>query len=437
MCFVYVFSIVLALLLNCFGMKVMSDLKIELKQINDQQRTKPYVKWNTSFIIYADYSKYSQSADTQIRIKRELERHNCIVEKVLGKGMFGIVYKGKYGNKTVAIKIAAPITQQSDRVFNFEEDKSCCIRNCKPLCTHSESVHIGSIESAALMMASAVPDVIKIRAVGIVVSRENKSLLYFLTIMNFVEKSRTVKSFVQKCFKYNQTVLHQAYPSVNDFIKEIIQKLHNTSTALLHLGVYHNDLKYDNIIMNVEENNNVVETRNLCFNLKQPFHKKFKINFYLIDFGNAIIEKKKPFKISDINMMPYYRVYLPPELFDAKITQTLAWYLGVIMFEICSIQESSFKTFVIDVNVNGLKANFGCLISSCTYNGSNIPQYLTYLLSKNPLQRPKDVFQLLSGSVEIKINSRINSSVPSTFHLQNVHPQSVSTRKTSIGTMTI
>ena len=120
------------------------------------------------------------------------------------------------------------------------------------------------------------------------------------------------------------------------YIREILTKLNTINTNLVQkVQIFHNDLKSDNILLRIKTN---PDDNNKCGS------KKSEIELYMIDFGNSIlsVQNKDKLLLREFSVKPYYQIYKAPDLScarqdtDVKFSKLIAWYLGVIGFELCS-----------------------------------------------------------------------------------------------------
>jgi serine/threonine protein kinase len=139
-----------------------------------------------------------------------------------------------------------------------------------------------------------------------------------------------VLSFAKDCLKQFPSSLKLSY------IQEILAKLNIINKNLVEkLQIFHNDLKSDNILMRIKTQPN---DNNKCGS------KKSEIELYMIDFGNSIlnVQNKDTLALKKFTVKKYYQIYKAPDLScarqdtDVKFSKLIAWYLGVIGFELCS-----------------------------------------------------------------------------------------------------
>lgn len=151
--------------------------------------------------------------------------------------------------------------------------------------------------------------------------------------MEYLENSMTLLSFVQKCFR------RFSYKMRLDYISDTERKLNEINKNLIkNYKIFHNDLKSDNILVRIKSSNNGAEN---CGDGSS------KLDVYLIDFGNSILNVNRqnnegsPILVKNqFKYKKYFLVYRAPEitcqLEYVSMSQILAWYLGVVAFEMCT-----------------------------------------------------------------------------------------------------
>lgn len=123
------------------------------------------------------------------------------VDKVLGKGNYGSVFLARsrhYGK--VAIKIA---TNQDAAFYDPVSRRDCCFgsaqsASCNNPCQRRLSQLI-PFEAATGMLTMDASGVVKTKAYGVITAYGR--LLFYVVVMEYIENSMTLLSFVQKCFR--------------------------------------------------------------------------------------------------------------------------------------------------------------------------------------------------------------------------------------------
>lgn len=299
-------------------------------------------------------------------LKINLKQFGFHVENVLGKGNYGVVLSAKSDNyENVAIKIAA----NTDGVFyDFESKKECChhpIGHCNK-CTKPVSKLV-PFEVANGILTHDVDGVVKSKAFGIIST--NSRLLFYILVMEKIDNSMTLLSFTQKCFKkFNKNIRKK-------YIKHAQIRLNEINKNLIkNQNIFHNDLKSDNILVKIKD----------ASRFKKCGSGRQDLEYYLIDFGNAIIDVNKrdeagnSFMTADqFNFKKYFILYRAPDISCrmnyVSMPKILSWYLGIIGFEMCSngIEKISLGP---DENIcNTINSGF-----SKDFNSFN------YLIQRNP-----------------------------------------------------
>lgn len=262
-------------------------------------------------------------------LKLNLKNFGFHVENVLGKGNYGIVFAAKseyYGN--VAIKIAA----NTDGVFyDYETKQECChhpIGHCNK-CFKSVNKLL-PFEVANAILTHDADGVVKSKAFGIIST--NSRLLFYIIVMEKIENSMTLLSFTQKCFKkFNHDIRKKYIKNAQTRLNEINKNL------IKNQKIFHNDLKSDNILVKVKD----------ASRFKKCGTGRQDLEYFLIDFGNAILDVSKtddlsnPYMSTDqFRFKKYFVFYRAPDitcqLNYVSMPKILSWYLGIIGFEMCS-----------------------------------------------------------------------------------------------------
>ncbi|RNA37077.1 hypothetical protein BpHYR1_005819 [Brachionus plicatilis] len=275
-------------------------------------------------------------------LKSNLKNFGFQIENVLGKGNYGVVFAAKseqYGN--VAIKIAA----NTDGVlYDFESKQECCyhpIGNCDRC---SKPVHkLVPFEVANAIFTHDADGVVRSKAFGIIST--NTRLLFYILVMEKIENSMTLLSFTQKCFKKFNKDIRKKY------IKNALAKLNEINMNLINnQNIFHNDLKSDNILVKVKD----------ASRFKKCGSGRQDLEFYLIDFGNAILNVDKKDHAGNFYMSVDQAPDVSCQQNYVNMAKMLSWYLGVIGFEMCS---------------NGIeKANVGADANVCHSINSGMAQ---------------------------------------------------------------
>ena len=365
------------------------------------------------FKINGNFYLVDNSIQTDERLinflKTNLKHFGFHVENVLGKGNYGIVLSAKSDNyENVAIKIAA----NTDGVFyDFENKQECChhpIGYCNK-CTKSVSKLI-PFEVANGILTHDIDGVVKSKAFGIIST--NSRLLFYILVMERIDNSMTLLSFTQKCFKKFNKYVRKRY------IKQTQIRLNEINKNLIkNQNIFHNDLKSDNILVKVKD----------ASRFKKCGSGRQNLEYYLIDFGNAIIDVNKKDEIGNSYMIAdqfkfkkYFIFYRAPDischLNYVSMPKILSWYLGIIGFEMCSngIQKISLGA---DENIcntvnSGLSKDFNSFnyfiqrnpnlksLKLCYEN--DIKSYLQSALTFDPRVRPSSDSLMKHHLLEIK-----------------------------------
>ncbi|CAF0939672.1 unnamed protein product [Brachionus calyciflorus] len=262
-------------------------------------------------------------------LKSSLKSFGYQVDNVLGKGNYGVVFAAKsehYGN--VAIKIAA---NKDGAFYDMENKQECCYYPTHVCQKCSKTVNkLLPFEVANAVLTNDADGVVKNKAFGIISS--HTKLLFYIIVMEKIENSMTLLSFTQNCFKkFNNEIRLK-------FIKNSQLRLNEINKNLIkNFNIFHNDLKSDNILVKVKD----------ATKFKKCGSGREDLEYYLIDFGNAILNVNQKDQAGNSILLfdqfkykKYFIIYRAPDvgcqLQYAKMPQLISWYLGIIAFEMCS-----------------------------------------------------------------------------------------------------
>lgn len=383
------------------------DFIIELKFLNKPLLNTQNKLWNSRFYLPVIKEKFSNTSDFMMPFKRRmLNYYDYQIEHELGRGNFGVVYKGihKETKSKVAIKVAS--ADSTTRYFKYRSGTSCYLNKYQPQCD-SDLSDLMTIESAGLLKGQGIKGVIKLEGFGILIRKYDSKLRYFITIMELLPASKPLDSFKKTCvdyFPFNEARLF--------FIQNILNHLYNTNDALLKRGIYHNDIKADNVLVQVYPRKNAtitnekdVKTGKIIFKCKNFDSLNYLLNYefipHLIDFGNAVIDKvtSNSFIITRTNMNTIYNPIAAPELQQVRLQkrdfidtrQLLVWYEGTLAFELCLEPKYSlfdFSKFILYLNSNNNNKGFNMYVKKCTNDRQNsFNRFLKKTLMNEPSRR--------------------------------------------------
>lgn len=259
---------------------------------------------------------------------------------VIGKGSFGVVYKGtdKLGNH-VAIK----------KIFI---DEHPLVRNDRLIAIKKEA-HIGKVinEVEKKSGINFIPDFYEI------IEEENAVWL----IMEYIE-GVSLRAFLNT---YKEKDIDKRISFMGDIMIQLAEKL-----AVLHLdaSISHRDIKPENILL-------------------QPGKKLDKYDVYLVDFGlscQLIAENRGCMKSKSGTIS-----YMPPEIFnkfkDMNIAELIeanrkvdVWSLGVVFYEMIT---SKFPYSYYDTNDIAYKMiNQSIIMTSINASLANVPAKMKKIL---------------------------------------------------------
>lgn len=264
-------------------------------------------------------------------IKSMLGKLGFRVERVLGQGNYGRVFSATsalFGGESVAVKVATP---QDGLFYDMRAKRECSHVDATQTSCSRPLTQLLPFEVASSLMTMRSRGVVNSRAFGLISSARGQ-LLFYVIVMRNVKNSSTLLSFVRKCFRRlsRSARLH--------YMRQVQVKLNEINMALVNqLGIFHNDLKSDNILVRLANESTSCGASG----------RSGELELYLIDFGNAImnIEKRdasgsRMLSMDQYRTKPYYVIYKAPELkmgsTSIRLSQMLAWYMGVIAFEMCS-----------------------------------------------------------------------------------------------------
>jgi serine/threonine protein kinase len=322
---------------------------IEINVINFKYtpRILPSLKWKYNF--YLTKFNYQLTNFSKEIIKKQLqETFGIYVIKELGAGNFGTVFKAtnfNYKNIPVAIKIYSASTQSNSRYYNVLINKSCCLENlCQPACNQNRDQSLDlPIETTALLLAREIDGIIKVKGMGIIIDAVTKNLAYYITIMEYIDGSITAKDF-SKCIRNK---LYGDNPKLAFKMMQIIlNKLHEINQNLFKIRIFQNDLKSDNILLTYTSDTKSESVNSGGEECNIEISEDGKLNLFLIDFGNAIIERSNmnnEFFVTIENYLPTHNEIVAPELIKflilfkgiEPVERLFSWYYGALLYELC------------------------------------------------------------------------------------------------------
>jgi serine/threonine protein kinase len=402
------------------------DFIIELKFLNKPLLNNQNQLWSNRFYLPTKKEKFSNASDFMLPFKRRmLNYYNYEIEHELGRGNFGVVYKGthKQTNVRVAIKVAS--ADSTTRYFKYRSGTSCYLNRYQPQCDTDLS-DLMTIESASLLKGQGIKGVIKLEGFGILVRKYDAKLRYFITIMELLPASKPLDNFKKTCIDHFPTNEARLF-----FLQNVLNHLYNTNEALLKRGIYHNDIKADNILIQIYprnknySNNNIKKSvdKKMIFKCSGFESTDYLLDYefvpHLIDFGNAVIYKatnsNNNFMITRTSMNTIYNPIAAPELQQLRlqkrdyidIRQLLVWYEGTLAFELCL--EPKYSLFDFNKFILYLKSNnenvFNVFLKKCSNDRQKLfNRFLRKALNNEPTKR----FSYEKFRQEIALLSRLN-----------------------------
>ena len=333
------YLIVYFFILSNLSAIIPAGVEVEYKSIETKEMFKRWSIDSSLTPLSKTYSLKTEKLKTDIinTLRNKYKFSIDLNEKELGKGNYGIVFKGinLNGKRKVVIKITT--ATETKRYFNVIKNSTCFYSSpFKPPCNDLRQVI--PYEVAALIRSKNIDGVIEVYGIGRVII--NGSLAFHIIIMQFVEGSMTGEKF-SNCIRRQKIAQSLNEQHVYDYFKSMLQQLYEVNKKLYDAQVYHNDIKSDNIILtyNSSFKHNNRRVSDSC----DTIGVNGKIKVYLIDFGNAVMKSNSR---HDFLFLPtagadVFNLNRAPEFFNLKnygvrVKKLLVWYHGTFLFELLS-----------------------------------------------------------------------------------------------------